>query len=39
MYIYTYTGELNAKRVREKYLQAVLKQEVRTAGGRYTYES
>ena len=28
MYIWTYTGEVNAKRVREKYLQAVLRQDI-----------
>jgi hypothetical protein len=28
MFIWNYTGELNAKRVRERYLQSVLKQEV-----------
>ncbi|KIK26705.1 hypothetical protein PISMIDRAFT_244668 [Pisolithus microcarpus 441] len=28
MYIWTYTGEVNAKRIREKYLQAVLRQDV-----------
>ena len=28
MCIWTYTGEVNAKRVREKYLQAVLRQDI-----------
>ena len=28
MYIWGWTGELNAKRVREHYLQAVLRQEI-----------
>jgi ATP-binding cassette, subfamily B (MDR/TAP), member 1 len=28
MYIWTYTGEVNARRVREKYLQAVLRQDI-----------
>ncbi|TFK23399.1 multidrug resistance protein 1 [Coprinopsis marcescibilis] len=28
MYIWVYTGEINAKRVREKYLQAVLRQDI-----------
>ncbi|KAF9533176.1 P-loop containing nucleoside triphosphate hydrolase protein [Crepidotus variabilis] len=28
MYIWVYTGEVNAKRIREKYLQAVLRQEI-----------
>ncbi|KAH8104691.1 P-loop containing nucleoside triphosphate hydrolase protein [Cristinia sonorae] len=28
MYIWVYTGEVNAKRVREKYLQAVLRQDI-----------
>ncbi|KAK2465352.1 hypothetical protein APHAL10511_002706 [Amanita phalloides] len=28
MYIWTYTGELNARRIREKYLQSVLRQDI-----------
>ena len=28
MYIWVYTGEVNAKRLREKYLQAVLRQDI-----------
>jgi ABC-type multidrug transport system fused ATPase/permease subunit len=28
MYIWVYTGEANAKRIREKYLQAVLRQDI-----------
>ena len=28
MYIWVYTGEVNAKRVRERYLQAVLRQDI-----------
>lgn len=28
MYIWVYTGELNAKRLREKYLQAILRQDI-----------
>ena len=28
MYIWVYTGEVNAKRIREKYLQAVLRQDI-----------
>ncbi|KAF5385690.1 hypothetical protein D9757_005473 [Collybiopsis confluens] len=28
MYIWTYTGEVNAKRIRERYLQAVLRQDI-----------
>ncbi|TFK23400.1 multidrug resistance protein 1 [Coprinopsis marcescibilis] len=28
MYIWVYTGEVNAKRVREKYLQAILRQDI-----------
>lgn len=28
MYVWTYTGEVNARRVREKYLQAVLRQDI-----------
>ena len=28
MYIWAYTGEVNAKRVRERYLQAVLRQDI-----------
>ncbi|SRR6266576_7343402 len=28
MLVWTYTGEVNAKRVREKYLQAVLRQDI-----------
>ncbi|KAJ4482117.1 P-loop containing nucleoside triphosphate hydrolase protein [Lentinula aciculospora] len=28
MYIWTYTGEVNAKRIRENYLQAVLRQDI-----------
>ncbi|KIK53745.1 hypothetical protein GYMLUDRAFT_925139 [Collybiopsis luxurians FD-317 M1] len=28
MYIWTYTGEINAKRIRESYLQAVLRQDI-----------
>lgn len=28
MYIWVYTGEVNARRVRERYLQAVLRQDV-----------
>ncbi|KAJ3989819.1 P-loop containing nucleoside triphosphate hydrolase protein [Lentinula detonsa] len=28
MYIWTYTGEINAKRIRERYLQAVLRQDI-----------
>ncbi|KAF9077717.1 P-loop containing nucleoside triphosphate hydrolase protein [Rhodocollybia butyracea] len=28
MYVWTYTGEINAKRIRERYLQAVLRQDI-----------
>ena len=28
MYIWAYTGEVNAKRIREKYLRAVLRQDI-----------
>ena len=28
MYIWGWTGEVNAKRIRERYLQAVLRQEI-----------
>lgn len=28
MYIWVYTGEVNAKRVRERYLKAVLRQDI-----------
>ena len=28
MYTWTYTGEVNSKRVREKYLKAVLRQDI-----------
>jgi ABC-type multidrug transport system fused ATPase/permease subunit len=28
MYIWVYTGEINAKRIREKYLQSVLRQDI-----------
>jgi len=28
MYIWVYNGEANAKRIREKYLQAVLRQDI-----------
>ena len=28
MYIWVYTGEVNAKRVRERYLQAILRQDI-----------
>jgi ATP-binding cassette subfamily B (MDR/TAP) protein 1 len=28
MWTWTYTGEANAKRIREKYLQAILRQEI-----------
>ena len=28
MYIWVYTGEVNAKRIRESYLQAVLRQDI-----------
>lgn len=28
MYIWVYTGEVNAKRIRERYLQAVLRQDI-----------
>lgn len=28
MYIWVYTGEVNAKRLRERYLQAVLRQDI-----------
>lgn len=28
MFIWVYTGEINAKRIREKYLQAVLRQDI-----------
>lgn len=28
MYVWVYTGEVNAKRVRERYLQAVLRQDI-----------
>ena len=28
MYVWTYTGEVNARRVREKYLQSVLRQDI-----------
>ena len=28
MYVWVYTGEINAKRIRERYLQAVLRQDV-----------
>ncbi|KAI5988981.1 ABC transporter transmembrane region-domain-containing protein [Pisolithus albus] len=28
MYLWTYTGEVNAKRIREKYLQAILRQDI-----------
>jgi len=28
MYIWVYTGEVNAKRIREKYLRAVLRQDI-----------
>ncbi|KAI6166711.1 P-loop containing nucleoside triphosphate hydrolase protein [Pisolithus thermaeus] len=28
MYLWTYTGEVNAKRIRERYLQAVLRQDI-----------
>jgi len=28
MYVWVYTGEVNAKRVREHYLQAVLRQDI-----------
>jgi ATP-binding cassette subfamily B (MDR/TAP) protein 1 len=28
MSVWTYTGEVNAKRIRERYLQAVLRQEI-----------
>lgn len=28
MYVWTYTGEVNAKRIRENYLQAVLRQDI-----------
>lgn len=28
MYLWVYTGELNAKRLREKYLQAILRQDI-----------
>lgn len=28
MYIWTYTGEVNAKRIREHYLEAVLRQDI-----------
>ncbi|KAI6024287.1 P-loop containing nucleoside triphosphate hydrolase protein [Pisolithus marmoratus] len=28
MYMWTYTGEVNAKRIREKYLQAILRQDI-----------
>lgn len=28
MYIWVYTGEINAKRIRERYLQAILRQDI-----------
>jgi ATP-binding cassette subfamily B (MDR/TAP) protein 1 len=28
MYIWVYTGEINSKRIREKYLRAVLRQDI-----------
>lgn len=28
MYIWVYTGEVNAKRIRERYLEAVLRQDI-----------
>ena len=28
MYVWTYTGEINAKRIRDNYLQAVLRQDI-----------
>jgi len=28
MYIWVYTGELNAKRIRENYLKAILRQDI-----------
>lgn len=28
MYIWVHTGEINSKRIREKYLQAVLRQDI-----------
>ena len=28
MYIWVYTGEINAKRIREHYLQAILRQDI-----------
>ena len=28
MFVWNYTGEINAKRIRERYLQAVLRQDV-----------
>jgi len=28
MYIWVYTGEVNSKRIREKYLRAVLRQDI-----------
>jgi ATP-binding cassette subfamily B (MDR/TAP) protein 1 len=28
MFVWVYTGEVNAKRIREKYLQAVLRQDI-----------
>ena len=28
MYIWVYTGEVNAKRIRERYLQAILRQDI-----------
>ena len=28
MYIWVYTGEVNAKRLRERYLQAILRQDI-----------
>jgi len=28
MYVWVYTGEINAKRIRERYLQAVLRQDI-----------
>jgi ATP-binding cassette subfamily B (MDR/TAP) protein 1 len=29
MYIWVYTGEINAKRIRERYLRAILRQDIR----------
>jgi len=28
MYVWVYTGEVNAKRIREKYLEAILRQDI-----------